>query len=295
MALINNIIQIEEFELTPGLTDIIYSTSGPLPNALIGIYCDKYGVYPADMKKEGNSIHVTYEAQSETIHVALIFIMGGLSIVNHLTSTSETDALSAAQGKALKDLIDAMASPALSDLTDVDLDSLTADDILIYDGVSEKWINTSFPSIPSNIDDLQDVSITSPSDGQVLLYDDGEWVNGSVSGGINYSETEQDTGLKWIDGSAIYQRTFVVSKSDLTSQGNNNYKYTASIAFNRIIAFKNVIQYNNSFATLPSGTTNTAYTNYINVIDSSGITFTLGASMYNILNDIAVTIEYTKT
>ena len=31
---------------------------------------------------------------------------------------------------------------------------------------------------------------------------------GSGAGGINYSETEQDTGIKWIDGKAIYQRTF---------------------------------------------------------------------------------------
>lgn len=29
----------------------------------------------------------------------------------------------------------------------------------------------------------------------------------SGSAGINYSTTEQDTGLKWIDGSAIYQKT----------------------------------------------------------------------------------------
>ena len=28
---------------------------------------------------------------------------------------------------------------------------------------------------------------------------------GSGSGGINYSETEQDTGLKWIDGKSIFQ------------------------------------------------------------------------------------------
>ena len=26
-------------------------------------------------------------------------------------------------------------------------------------------------------------------------------------GGVDYSTTEQDTGLKWIDGSAIYQKT----------------------------------------------------------------------------------------
>ena len=31
---------------------------------------------------------------------------------------------------------------------------------------------------------------------------------GSSGGGISYSTTEQDTGLKWIDGSSIYQITY---------------------------------------------------------------------------------------
>ena len=31
---------------------------------------------------------------------------------------------------------------------------------------------------------------------------------GGGVGGIDYSTTEQDTGLKWIDGSAVYQQTF---------------------------------------------------------------------------------------
>ena len=31
---------------------------------------------------------------------------------------------------------------------------------------------------------------------------------GSTSGGVNYSTEEQDTGLKWVDGRTIYQKTF---------------------------------------------------------------------------------------
>ena len=34
---------------------------------------------------------------------------------------------------------------------------------------------------------------------------------GTGGGGINYSTTEQNTGLKWVDGSDIYQRTLVVN------------------------------------------------------------------------------------
>lgn len=37
--------------------------------------------------------------------------------------------------------------------------------------------------------------------------------DGSTSGGVNYSTEEQDTGLKWIDGRTIYQKTFVFENS----------------------------------------------------------------------------------
>ena len=33
----------------------------------------------------------------------------------------------------------------------------------------------------------------------------------SGGGGIDYSTTEQDTGLKWIDGKPIYQKTFNIT------------------------------------------------------------------------------------
>ena len=43
---------------------------------------------------------------------------------------------------------------------------------------------------------------------------------GSSGGGIDYSTIEQNTGLKWVDGKPIYQRTFNVSANvsiDITS------------------------------------------------------------------------------
>lgn len=30
------------------------------------------------------------------------------------------------------------------------------------------------------------------------------------AGGIDYSETEQDTGIKWTDGTPVYQKTFII-------------------------------------------------------------------------------------
>ncbi len=64
-------------------------------------------------------------------------------------------------------------------------------------------------------------------------------------GGVDYSTTEQDTGLKWIDGKPIYQKTFIITQNntweDLTSlnidncieqKGTFNSTSGACLAFN---------------------------------------------------------------
>lgn len=99
----------------------------------------------------------------------------------------------------------------LNDLTDVTISSVTSGQVLKYDGT--KWVNgdestgttVSVTQIQSTgtkiatitvdsvdtdlyspaqeaiaIDDLTDVSITSPTNDQVLKYSNGEWINGDV-------------------------------------------------------------------------------------------------------------------
>ena len=45
-------------------------------------------------------------------------------------------------------------------------------------------------------------------------------------GGVDYSTEEQDTGLKWIDGSTIYQRTFVLRENSIDKYTKSNNVYT---------------------------------------------------------------------
>ena len=40
------------------------------------------------------------------------------------------------------------------------------------------------------------------------------------AGGIDYSTTEQDTGLKWIDGKTVYQKTVSIGTLPNTNQAN---------------------------------------------------------------------------
>jgi len=59
---------------------------------------------------------------------------------------------------------------ALTDLTDVNISSPSDGQALIYDGVTDlRWENTAQSA--SDLDDLADVSAPTPSDGDTLLYD----------------------------------------------------------------------------------------------------------------------------
>lgn len=277
-----SIIQIEEFTLSAGLTDIVYSTSDPLPNALIAIYCDKYGVYPSDVRKENNSIHIVYEAQAETIHVALLFLKGELSVINNLISTSETDALSAAQGKALKDLIDGLN---IDDLNDVDIDTLSDGQVLVYDGDNSKWINVSL-DIHTSLSDLDDTQITTPLSGQILQYDGSKWINASIAGGINYAKTEQNTGIKWIDGKDIYQNTF----EKTLSLGSNVNLITATDLPN----VDKIIDYWGDVNGFPLNMYNSTDYRVFSYISGTNIVVN-GKRGTNTTQPVTITVYYTKT
>ena len=75
----------------------------------------------------------------------------------------------------ISDLVVGVGASSVSELEDVSLTGLSSGDILSYNGTS--WVNTSAPS--SNISELGDVSLTGLSSGQILSYDGTSWVNTS--------------------------------------------------------------------------------------------------------------------
>lgn len=66
------------------------------------------------------------------------------------------------------------------------------------DGVSDSLYAPNGGGGATDLDDLTDVNITSPSDGQALLYDSttGEWVNGTVQGGGGGSGVPGTAGVR---------------------------------------------------------------------------------------------------
>lgn len=135
-----------------------------------------------------------------------------------------------------------------------------------------------------------------------LLYN-GSAIGGSSDsvggGGINYSLEEQDTGLKWVDGSSIYQKTFVfgsivqanyISLSDLEYTRILNYSgsiykegsanYPIPFAHNSNIAYS-IAVYVTSHTSSTNPNTLTVY------LGSTVVTSMTGATAY-------VTIQYIK-
>lgn len=68
----------------------------------------------------------------------------------------------------------------LSELSDVDINSVSDEQILQYDSTSEKWVNTNLPTPePGDLDSLTDVTISSPTNDQYLKYNSTtqQWEN----------------------------------------------------------------------------------------------------------------------
>lgn len=171
------ITKILEGVLVAGQTSISF-TDSDISNSLIRTYSTDDDLYPVSRTIAGNILTITYEAQSTNKAIAVEIVKEGLEIVDNVTSTDTDKALSANQGKILKDSI----ITSLSGLNDVNINTPEDDDILIYD--NDEWINTPMPSIPENISDLDDVSISSITDGQVLAWDSDteKFVNVNQSG-----------------------------------------------------------------------------------------------------------------
>lgn len=62
---------------------------------------------------------------------------------------------------------------------------------------------------------------------------------------INYSTTEQDTGMKWIDGRSIYQKTFA-KQITLTTDSRTWYEILSSVELTEINC-DTILNYDNSY------------------------------------------------
>lgn len=119
-----------------------------------------------------------------------------VDITNGVISATDTTYTAGTNITITNGEISATDTDTLSGLTDTTISSPSDGDALVYDSTSGKWVNGG---VASDIGDLNDVDITSPSNGQVLSYNSTsqEWENTTPSAGSSVSVTQvQSTGTK---------------------------------------------------------------------------------------------------
>lgn len=158
------------------------------------------------------------------------------------------------------------------------------------------WQTASGGGGSSTLAGLTDVNLSSPTDGQALVYDatNQEWVNGTVSGGgsseVKYSTTEHKVGT-WIDGSDVYEQTII-----LRENGTNNYTYIDSVFSQCLPANIDWIDIVSFYSKRNVGgyvdcMNNSSETNIVPNPSNQSIYY---QTMHN-ASDVIVTIRYTKT
>ena len=100
-------------------------------------------------------------------------------IDNELDKKADSSSLATvATSGSYNDLTNKPTIPSdLDDLSDVTLTTPTNGQTLVYDGSSEQFVNATPPSGVTTLAGLSDVSITTPASGNSLVYDGTEWAN----------------------------------------------------------------------------------------------------------------------
>lgn len=142
-------------------------------------------------------------AYNYTLPTASAATLGGVKIGAHLSINPSTGVLSASVPNDLTDLgiadglngqylktdgagnfsfspIPSQIS-GLNDLTDVTLSSPTSNQVLKYTG--SQWINSTL-TLTTALSGLVDVDLGTPTAGQVLKFDGAYWTNGTDEGGV---------------------------------------------------------------------------------------------------------------
>lgn len=104
-------------------------------------------------------------------------------IDNELDKKADSSSLATvATSGSYADLTNKPAIPAdLDDLSDVTLTAPANGQTLVYDSTSEQFVNATPPSGVTTLAALNDVSLTTPASGNSLVFDGTEWANDTLA------------------------------------------------------------------------------------------------------------------
>ena len=112
--------------------------------------------------------------------------------------------------KNADDAVVALIPTDLDDLSDVTTTTPASGEALVWDGT--KWTNGT-PAL--DVDDLNDVAITTPTDGEILVYNNGVWENqANPASTANFAPDYDDTQTYNTNDKVIYQGLLYICNDD---------------------------------------------------------------------------------
>jgi len=93
----------------------------------------------------------------------------------------------------------------LDDIGDVNVPTPTDGDVLYWDDAAGKWQDKAIV-VPSDLDDLDDVNVPTPTDGDVLYWDDaaGKWQDKAISAPSDLDDLDDVNVPTPTDGNVLY-------------------------------------------------------------------------------------------
>lgn len=126
--------------------------------------------------------------------------------------------------------INTVAESNLTDLKDVTITTPTNGQALIYDSANSKWVNGNVSSGSSSLAGLTDVTLTAPTNGQVLSYDSANsvWINSNGGGVCHVVSGYYNNGTFYEDQSYTTAITGSVDNLYIDLNSNKLYLYDGS-------------------------------------------------------------------
>ena len=149
-----------------------------------------------------------------------------------------------------------LSAGSLSGLTDVAINSLVDNQVLVYSATTETWYNTDTIDLMTllNLSGLTDVNINNPSSGQVLTYNGSVWVNSGISStDLSNYYTKTQSNANFLSANTSYYTQV---------QANSNF-----LSATTVITLPTVIQ------NISSGTT--TFNSETKTIDTTNISYKL--------------------
>jgi hypothetical protein len=153
-------------------------------------------------RKTGARGEIFYDKDNNTIRLYDSEIVGGLplargdltNITNSVFAAKATEAgVGGGGGGSIEVSLTAPSTPTEGTIWFNSNNGLLY--VYINDGDSNQWVQPvlGYPAIPSTLQDLTNVTITTPSTNQVLKYNGAAWVNAAATGGIALTDLSVST------------------------------------------------------------------------------------------------------